>query len=186
MGDIDDLSQTSSNTKFNGKSHTFCSFSTPSIFNCLLHHISLRPNWCEQNSGFHILLFSFIALHLNFVMELHVIILFDKTEQNETITIWNLVLYFVISFSLSLFVYFFFSHHFFSSSFFFLCLSSVMAGLCLVSGKLILSSLFSPHSHQYKNKNKRKYKKCILISYIEVIWNWYFLPLLPIFPHWHQ
>ena len=79
---FDDFCHNSSNTIFNCKSHTFCSFSTPSIFNCLLHHECLRPDWCELNSGFHILFFSFIVLQLNFVKELHVIILFDKTEQN--------------------------------------------------------------------------------------------------------
>ena len=158
MGDIDDFSQTSSNTKFNGKSHTFCSFSTPSIFNCLLHHISLRPNWCEQNSGFHILLFSFIALHLNFVMELHVIILFDKTEQNETITIWNLVLYFVISFSLSLFVYFFFSHHFFLPLFSFYVWVAWWPG-CVLSRENWSFPPYSPPTHtNTKIKTKENIK----------------------------
>ena len=110
MGDIDDFSQTSSNTKFNGKSHTFCSFSTPSIFNCLLHHISLRPNWCEQNSGFHILLFSFIALQLNFVKEMHVIIFFDK-QSNHNMKAGLVFCYFL--FSLFICVFFLLSSFFF-------------------------------------------------------------------------
>ena len=77
---IDDFSNNLSNQKFHCKSHTFCSFSTPSIFNCLLHHVSLRP---ELNSDFHILLFSFIALQLNFVKEMHVIIFFDKQSNHN-------------------------------------------------------------------------------------------------------
>ena len=105
---IDDFSHNLSNPKFHCKSYTFCSFSTPSIFNCLLHHVSLRPDWCELNSDFHILLFSFIALQLNFVKELHVNILFDK-QSNHNMKAGLVFCYFLFSLFL---VYFFFSHHF--------------------------------------------------------------------------